>query len=86
MPGDKGAGSQILNQRSIDTWGCQEVKLGQGFAAIAARERQTTYQVLLTTTFQFIIQQQGQEFNWAQLTFSRLVSAQIEGFQHPREL
>src|ERR1035437_7444236 len=64
---DEGAGSQILDQGAVNPWSSQEIKLSQAFEAVTTGKGQAVNQVLLAAAFQFIIQQQRQEFHRVEL-------------------
>ena len=62
MAGDEGAGGQILNEGAIEGGGGGEIEGGQGFVFITAGEFEVLAQALPAASFQFIVQEQGQEF------------------------
>lgn len=84
VAGDKGAGSQILNEGAIDAWGSGEVKVSQRLEAIAAGLGQAHGQAPLVAPFQFIIEQQGQELDRAELPLGRLGGSEIQRVGHAR--
>jgi hypothetical protein len=82
---DKGASRQVLDKGTIDAWCRREVKVSQGLVAVTAGLRQATSQASLATTFQFIIQEQGQKLGGTELALDGLGGSEVEAVHHARQ-
>jgi hypothetical protein len=57
--------------------------VSESLLIVTARLGQTACQAALVASFQFIVEQQGQELHRSKLPFDGLSGSEVEGFQHP---
>jgi hypothetical protein len=60
--------------------------MGEGFVAVASGKGNHLDLMVLVAPFQFVVEQQSQEFQWSQLLIDCLGNAHIQGVEDAGEI
>ena len=82
VAGDEGAGGQIGHEAAVKGGDGREIEMSQGFVGVTARLFDTSVEALSGAAFEFIIEEENQEFGGAEFLGGGLRGAGVEGEGH----